>query len=164
MLWQSQNPLFISIECRTAMPEARSRVWVCCRHPSEAREKLCLWEVFCRTETLDDVLWDPLSPCLCPRPEPAELAGCIYSLHVTTTNSLLVHRRYADDTLISHSGRCLTHLLCCDVDDDDFLLMGLVYLMPSTIMCTYQSYHDDTGQSDWLCFVHLSPGINPEWS
>lgn len=35
-----------------------------------------------------------------------------------------------------------------DDDDDHSPLMGLVYQMPSTIMCTYQSYHDDTGQSD----------------
>lgn len=102
----------------------------------------------CRAKTLHAVSWDLAFPCACPRPEPAELAGCIYSLHVTTTNSHPVHRRHVDDTLMSRSGRRLLHFLCCDDDDDDFLLMGLVYPMPSTIMCTYQSYHDDTGQSN----------------
>lgn len=75
------------------------------------------------------------------------LAGyVVFTLHVTTANSHPVHRCRADNTLMPESGHCLPHLLCCDDDDDDdddFLLMGLVYQMPSTIMCTYQSYHED---------------------
>lgn len=58
---------------------------------------------------------------------------------VVTTHTLALSHTNTSQT-------CLSHLLCCGDDCDFFCLLGLVYQMPSTIMCTYQSYHDDNNR------------------
>lgn len=131
-----------------------------------AYEHICLLTVKCSFQVSEafenrskdwnlNVCWD-LSLCGCPpRPEPAELAGCIYSACVTT-NSRPVHHCRVNDALVSR--RALPVIYCSVLMT--FCKWGLYIKMPSTIMCTYQSYHDNAGRSDWLCF--LCSGINSE--
>lgn len=115
----------------------------------------------------------PASPCGCPCPQPSVgWLYCIYSLHVTT-NSHCVRYRHYTHTLTQTRMHTQTHLrracrtYCAVVTIATFFcLMGLVYQMPSTIMCTYQSYHDDKHRprvTDCLS-VCISPGINLKWT
>lgn len=60
-----------------------------------------------------NVRWDPVSLCGCPPcPEPAELAGCIYSACVTT-NSRPVHHCRVNDALVSQQALPIAFIVVC---------------------------------------------------
>lgn len=108
----------------------------------------CFWvfELKLRCVLLAVSLW-------CPRPAPAESSGCIYSLHVFANR---LPSRAAVWRWRPHVCRRPLPALLIVVRRLWWWwwwwVDGLVYGMPSTIMCAYQSHHD-SGRSDWSCFV-----------
>lgn len=93
--------------------------------------------------------WGLVSLCACPCPQPVRVAGCtcIYS-------SACDHNKH------------LLHPMCCWRWRWFFSSCSWgLYIRCLRQSCAHiKSYHDDdAGQSNGLCFVCLSPGINPEW-